>query len=189
MAGIRQNVVEIGQVVSPDRYATLAREAVLWDEVRTNYVTVSASYTVTEDDHTIIVDTSGITVTLPDAVDVPGREYRIKNAGGADITIDSAGGTIDGSVSVTVADLASFLVKSDGTNWWVFNGQVAGGVIPAASQFLGYYSVAGRPVANATTYGFWCMVRDSGGTSKEWICHLNSDDSTYVWVLRSTAQF
>lgn len=196
MAGIRANVCDFGTDFNPDRYQTLAREAVLFDEVRTALTSVSDDYSVSENDHTILIDTSGATgktVTLPEARDLPNREYRIKNAGsGVDVTLTAAQGDIDGAVSVSVSNNACFTVKSDGSNWFILDAYTTGGIIPASTQFLGYFTRtefdSGTPDANAANYGFWCMVRETSEHSTEYICHQNSDDS-YVWVPRSAAQY
>lgn len=61
------------------------------------------------------------TVTLPDAAaTAAGRRYYIKRSGTSVITIASAGGTIDGEVSISLPiQYQGVEVVSDGTNWIV----------------------------------------------------------------------
>lgn len=88
----------------------------------------TANYTITADDSTIRVDTSGaagFTVTLPTAVGITGRQYTVKDVGGnasiENITIDGNGTeTIDGGTTVLLdANYESITVVSDGANWMI----------------------------------------------------------------------
>lgn len=189
MAGIRDNVVEIGQVVSPDRYGTLARYAVLYDEMTTATVTVTADYQITELDHTIFAKTVDMVLTLPDATQYPGRQYQIKNANsGGDITLTSLVGTIDNQASIVVANLDSLVVKSDGADWWIFNSPITAGSIPGKSQYLGAFTTATRPDPVASKSTFWITIQDPGQPTKDFICHKNSD-GTFSWVPRSSGLY
>jgi hypothetical protein len=74
----------------------------------------SSSYAMTADDRI----TAAATITLPDATTVSGRAFRIKTTTTATVTVDSAGGTIDGQSSITLPiQYSSLDVVSDGTNW------------------------------------------------------------------------
>lgn len=69
----------------------------------------------------VVTATGAITLTLPTAASITGREYVIKNIGGGSITAASAGGTIDGATTQTIVTgtgaMSSMKFKSDGTNW------------------------------------------------------------------------
>lgn len=59
-------------------------------------------------------------VTLPDAADHAGREFIIRNTASTsgDITVNSAGGTIDASSTGLVPSYGAVKFISDGSNWW-----------------------------------------------------------------------
>jgi len=84
----------------------------------------SSDYTLTGDDHTILVDCSGgnVTLTLPTAVGCAGRMYMIKRIDGAANTanIDPNGSEeIEGSTnSASVAARGSIVIQSDNSGWW-----------------------------------------------------------------------
>ena len=117
----------VTQAADPDRLYTLSREALLSDDVTTAYTSIvvgDSPYTITEDDHFIIADASGgaITVNLPPAADVPGREYVIKKIDAtANVTIDGDGAeTIDGAATVVLTgQYDTVQIRSDGTEWWI----------------------------------------------------------------------
>ncbi len=91
---------------------------------------VTTSYTVTDDDFTILVDATAVAVTvnLPDATTCKGRVYAIKKidavtANAVSIT-PFTGQKIDGStsaVNLTAAN-ATKVIQSDGTGWAVIAG-------------------------------------------------------------------
>lgn len=88
--------------------------------------TVSANYTITEKDHTILADCSGgaITVTLPNPSGMAGRIYTIKKIGngGLDnaLTITPTSGSIEGGTSYTIYNDWTFVtLQTDGTNWYI----------------------------------------------------------------------
>lgn len=80
----------------------------------------AASSSITATDH-VVTGTGSITLTLPTAASITGREYVVKNIGGGSITAASAGGTIDGVSTQTIVTgtgaMSSMKFKSDGTNW------------------------------------------------------------------------
>jgi hypothetical protein len=80
----------------------------------------AASGNITATDH-VVTGTGSITLTLPTAASITGREYIVKNIGGGSITAASAGGTIDGVSTQTIVTgtgaISSMKFKSDGTNW------------------------------------------------------------------------
>lgn len=87
---------------------------------------VSASYSMTIDD-SFVMQTNGTvatTITLPAASACPQQMFIIKApssfASGITMTINTAGGNIDGAASVSVGTaLAVTRVVSDGTNYWI----------------------------------------------------------------------
>lgn len=88
--------------------------------------TVSADYTATSSDNTILVDaTSGaIILTLPNTGAITGRIYTIKKigTGGIDnkLTIAPSTGTIEGGTSYTIYNDWTFVsLQTDGANWYI----------------------------------------------------------------------
>lgn len=89
---------------------------------------VAAAYTLTtDDDHVLVVDTSGgaVTVTLPPAASAhdgrSGLVYRVICLSAAnDVTLDGdAAETIDGAATATISGAyAGQTVVSDGTEWY-----------------------------------------------------------------------
>lgn len=68
----------------------------------------------------VVLANGTFTVTLPAAASNSGRTINVKNIGTGTITVGSAGGTIDGSASITIAQrYNSMTVVSDGTNWFI----------------------------------------------------------------------
>jgi hypothetical protein len=80
--------------------------------------TTNGNITATDN---VVTGTGAITLTLPTAVSITGREYVIKNIGGVTLTAGSAGGTIDAATTQAIINGAgsssSMRFKSDGTNW------------------------------------------------------------------------
>lgn len=82
--------------------------------------TVTAAYTITANDSTILVNsTSAITITLP--AGVSGRIYTIKNISSGAVTIATTSSqTIDGASTQSLsAQYDKLSVQSDGTSWWI----------------------------------------------------------------------
>lgn len=85
---------------------------------------VTANYTATDDDHILIVDATGgdVTVTLPDANGLSGKQYFIKRTDSSanTVTVQGTGGdTIDDEASQTLDQYDSLFVISDSTEWWI----------------------------------------------------------------------
>ncbi len=84
----------------------------------------SQDYTLTAQDHTVLVNCSGgnVTITLPTAVGCAGRLYVIKrvDSSGNSVNIDANGSEqIEGSTSlVGVASGGSLTLQSDNSGWW-----------------------------------------------------------------------
>lgn len=93
--------------------------------------TATGTYTVAATDYTILVKpTADATITLPDATTNIGRVINVKRLSGnpdlsADafvVTIDTAGGDIDGAAaSITAPNNTNYVFQSDGTNWYKVN--------------------------------------------------------------------
>lgn len=75
----------------------------LWMQSLERVKTISANYTLTANDDILLVDTAGVTITLPPSKN--GRHYRVINyySGAGDVTIDGDGSeTVNGSATYTV---------------------------------------------------------------------------------------
>lgn len=95
-----------------------------FDTVTFRTVTGAATIT-TVSDNVLLADASGgaVTVALPAAADVTGRQFTIKkiDATGNTVTLDPDGAeTIDGSATLVITvQHTSRVVASDGTQWWI----------------------------------------------------------------------
>jgi hypothetical protein len=88
--------------------------------------TKTSSYSALETDETILVNAAGgaVTITLPSAVVASGKKFNVKKIDDTDniVTITSTAGTIDTVASVSGAVwLQSWVLQSDGTNWFVIS--------------------------------------------------------------------
>jgi hypothetical protein len=84
---------------------------------------INASYSVGENDYLIDVTGNTITVTLPTAVGVNGKNYVIKNNGSGVVTVATTSSqTIDGVSSKSLKNNDSIEVVSDGSNWIIAAG-------------------------------------------------------------------
>jgi len=89
--------------------------------IATAISTQTVNYTITSTDSTILAD-GAITITLPSASGIAGRQYTIKNISSSTVTVASNGGTIDDSTTLSLtSDNEAITVQSDGTNWYVIN--------------------------------------------------------------------
>lgn len=86
----------------------------------------TSAYTVTSQDYIILVNTgSAVTITLPTAVGIRGKQYIIKDYTGTansnNITIATTGGqTIDGAAGSTIStNYGKLYVVSNNVNWSV----------------------------------------------------------------------
>ena len=85
---------------------------------------ITSNYTVTAGDHTVFANATGgsITVTLPTAANIVGRQYVIKrvDSGVSSVTIDPAGSeTIEGASTMALTGQRSVIIQSDNNNWWI----------------------------------------------------------------------
>ena len=85
----------------------------------------TAAYTLTATDSVLLADatSAAITVTLPSAVGIAGRQYTIKrvNSGSNNVTLTTTSGqTIDGATTKTLGAQFSYTtLVSDGTGWQI----------------------------------------------------------------------
>lgn len=88
--------------------------------------TITSSYTVALSDHAIFADASSgsLTVTVPAASASTGSEFHVKkiDSTGNIVTLEMTGtDTLDDVSSVNISDqYESYLMKSNGSNWYVF---------------------------------------------------------------------
>lgn len=84
---------------------------------------ITTTYTVKDDDYLIDITGNTITVTLPTAVGVNGKNYVIKNRGTGVVTVATTSSqTIDGANSKSLNNNDSIEVVSDGSNWIIAAG-------------------------------------------------------------------
>lgn len=85
-----------------------------------NINTVSADYTILDNDNIVIANSSGIVITLPTAVGVVGKQYSIDNASSGSIIVDTTGSeTIWGENEQTIPQHSTIVVYSTGSDWRV----------------------------------------------------------------------
>ena len=82
------------------------------------YTAVSTTYTATANDFWINVTSGTVTINLPTAVGIAGREYSITNSNTGVVTITPNGSeTINGGSSITLTRWQHSTIRSDGANW------------------------------------------------------------------------
>jgi hypothetical protein len=86
-----------------------------------SYVGVSANYSILATDGTVNVTANSPTITLPTAIGVSGKIYRIKNSGTGTVTISTTSSQlIDGSSTKIINTQYSMLaLQSNGANWMI----------------------------------------------------------------------
>jgi hypothetical protein len=100
---------------------------------------VTSSYLIKENDYLIDVTGNTVTVTLPTAVGINGKNYVVKNSGTGVVTVNTTSGqTIDNSESKTLSYNDSLEINSDGTNWIVVAG--VGSVVNSTTTKSGVVS-------------------------------------------------
>lgn len=82
--------------------------------------TVTVPYAIGSDDYTVVCGTA-ITVTLPNAVGIPGRIYNIKNTSIGTVTVATTSSqTIDGNITRLISTTNELItVQSNNENWIV----------------------------------------------------------------------
>lgn len=84
---------------------------------------ITESYTVGVNDYLIDVTGNTITVTLPTAVGINGKNYVIKNSGNGVVTVATTSAqTIDNVSSKSLRNNDSIEIVSDGSNWVIVAG-------------------------------------------------------------------
>ena len=84
---------------------------------------ITVTYLVKEEDYLIDVTGNTVTVTLPTAVGVNGKNYVIKNRGTGVVTVATTSSqTIDGANTKSLNNNDSIEVISDGNNWIIAAG-------------------------------------------------------------------
>jgi hypothetical protein len=84
---------------------------------------INATYTVGVNDYLIDITGNTITVTLPTAVGVNGKNYVIKNRGTGVVTVATTSSqTIDGASTKSLNNNDGIEIISDGSNWIIAAG-------------------------------------------------------------------
>ena len=84
---------------------------------------INSTYTVDTNDYLIDVTGNTITVTLPPAASIDGKNYVIKNSGSGVVTVATTSGqTIDEASTKSLKNNDSIEVISDGSNWIIAAG-------------------------------------------------------------------
>ena len=108
---------------------SVALAAIAGSTALRNVTTVTTNYLATAGNDVVLADVSGgaLSVTLPDAATSEGKVLAVKKSDGStnDVTVQSAGGLIDGNVSVTLSGSGgarpALEAVSDGANWYIIN--------------------------------------------------------------------
>lgn len=97
-----------------DRFPT--RDSLLWMQSLKSVRTISANYTATKDDDIVVVDTAGVTLTLPPSRN--GREYTVSSIGLGTATVTPDGSeTINGSASYALGTTSVVRLKAVSGGW------------------------------------------------------------------------
>lgn len=80
---------------------------------------VTNDYNILTTDRIVQCSVAGKTVTLP-AAGTSGREFIVDNSSAGEITLASAGGTIQGLASQAIPSDSAIAVYDDGTNWRIY---------------------------------------------------------------------
>jgi len=78
---------------------------------------VSTTTTITAGNVVLLVNTSGITVTLPTATGNSGKIFIIRSSAPAGFTLAATGSTIESAATLAVADGDRLMLVSDGSGW------------------------------------------------------------------------
>jgi len=104
---------------------------------------IDATYTVGVNDYLVDITGNTITVTLPTAIGVNGKNYVIKNRGTGVVTVATTSSqTIDGANTKSLNNNDSIEVISDGSNW----------IIAAGTGTVTSSTTAKSGVASNTTF-------------------------------------
>jgi len=104
---------------------------------------INATYTVGVNDYLVDITGNTITVTLPTAIGVNGKNYVIKNRGTGVVTVATTSSqTIDGANTKSLNNNDSIEIISDGSNW----------IIAAGTGTVTSSTTAKSGVASNTTF-------------------------------------
>lgn len=86
-----------------------------------NLISKTSGYAIGVNDNLINCPSGTFTLTLPTAVGVTGKEYKMRNSGAGNITIATTSSqTINGTTPPTLTAGQTLIVYSDGANWISF---------------------------------------------------------------------
>jgi hypothetical protein len=96
------------------------------------YYPTSVNYTVSPDDFFIDILLNDVTVELPNAIGIEGKQYAIRNTSTGDTTVSCfSAQTIEGDTTITLGKGNTIQVVSDNTQWKISN---VGGPIRTATN-------------------------------------------------------
>lgn len=103
----------------PTLYVKMSDGDTTWHAIGTQraIATKTSNYALTLADEVIVSNGTTLTMTLPNAALYHGRTWTVKNINSSSCTVGSAGGTINGAATVSLAQWASGSYISDGANW------------------------------------------------------------------------
>jgi hypothetical protein len=92
----------------------------LFAHVQMTTVTGSTTLAAAQSGVVLVNNAAAATITLPAATSAKGVTFTVKRLTANAVTVNTAGGTIDGAASQSLAAQYSFItVVSDGTNWYI----------------------------------------------------------------------
>ena len=110
-----------GNITDLDKYTQSEVDTLLdaKEDAELTVVSKTTTYTILSTDD-VVLCTGTFTVTLPTAVGIAGKAYRVKNVSTGVVTLDGDGTeTIDGESTLTLYGDDSAEVISDGSNWQI----------------------------------------------------------------------
>jgi hypothetical protein len=136
---------------------------------------INATYTVGVNDYLIDITGNTITVTLPTAVGVNGKNYVIKNRGTGVVTVETTSSqTIDGANSKSLNNNDGIEIISDGSNWIIAAGTgTATSSTTAKSGIVSNTTWTGSPLNYQVTFtsafpSTNYSVTVTGGDARSW---------------------
>jgi len=136
---------------------------------------INANYTVGVNDYLVDVTGNTITVTLPTAVGIGGKNYVIKNNGSGVVTVATTSSqTIDGANTKSLNNNDSIEVISDGSNWIIGAGiGTATSSTTAKSGIVSNTTWTGSPLNYQVTFtsafpSTNYSVTVTGGDARSW---------------------
>jgi hypothetical protein len=140
---------------------------------------ITSSYTVGVNDYLVDVTGNTITVTLPTAVGINGKNYVIKNSGDGVVTVATTSGqTIDGLNSKSLKNNDSIEVISDSSNWII-----AAGTGTATSSTTTKSGVVSNSIFTGTPLNYQ-VIFASPFTNTNYSVTVTGGDAR-VWTIES----